>query len=344
MYASSNGEDGSSHSVYTKTNPDLARMPLTTVSGDLLGIGRSSQRSMIHWPGFLNRLYDGAMPSRLTYYKYDGTKIATLSDRKTVDGISGMPLWRSKLHIELYKYVEELEIEFMFDKKATVYFETEDTGCVVFEDGDAIMADFVIAADGITSRSTELIVANPEKPTNSGYAIYRVSFPLDVALKDPVVNEFWGGPDEGVRIFLAESLHIVTAKSREENRICWMMTHRETEGSASEVWSANCPASNALKFVPEEEGWAKYIPALIKSTPDDACVNWNLVWRSPQERWTSPKGRILQLGDACHPFIPTSGSGAVMAMEDGYSIAECLRLAGRKEKVSIAVQVHNKLR
>ena len=299
---------------------------------------------MLQWPGFLDRLYDGAMPPILNYYKYDGTKIVSLSDKKSPDGLSGMPLWRSKLHLELYNYAEELGIEFMFDKQAKVYFETEDSGCVIFGDGDAIMVDLVIAADGIGSKSAELIVENPEKPTNSGYAIYRVSFPLDKALEDPTVKSFWGGPEEGVRIFLADGLHIVTAKSTKENRICWMMTHKETEGSASESWSANCPASNALKFVPEKEGWAPCIPALIKATPDNACVNWNLVWRSPQPRWSSPKHRILQLGDAAHPFIPTSGSGAAMAMEDGYSIAACLQLAGRPDKVPLAVQVHNKLR
>jgi salicylate hydroxylase len=41
------------------------------------------------------------------------------------------------------------------------------------------------------------------------------------------------------------------------------------------------------------------------------------------ERWT--KGRITLLGDACHPTLPFLGQGAVMAIEDGYIIAACLK-------------------
>lgn len=90
-----------------------------------------------------------------------------------------------------------------------------------------------------------------------------------------------------------------------------MLTHRDDNDSAVEAWSATCPASDALKYLPKST--PAYIPALIKMTPDNRCVNWKLVWRGPQPQWTSPKGRILQLGDACHPFIPTSGSGGTMA-------------------------------
>ena len=122
-----------------------------------------------------------------------------------------------------------------------------------------------------------------------------------------------------------------------------MMTHKDVDKSATEAWSADCPASDALPFVPESAGWPAYVRGLIKQTPDNRCVNWSLMWRSPQPQWTSPKGRVVQIGDACHPFIPTSGSGAVMAMEDGYSLAACLQLGG-KERIPLAVRVHNKLR
>jgi 2-polyprenyl-6-methoxyphenol hydroxylase-like FAD-dependent oxidoreductase len=121
------------------------------------------------------------------------------------------------------------------------------------------------------------------------------------------------------------------------------MTHKDVDKSATERWSADCPASDALPFVPAESGWPEYMRALIKRTPDNKCVNWSLMWRSPQPQWTSPKGRVVQIGDACHPFIPTSGSGAVMAMEDGYSLAACLQNGG-KDQIPLSVRVHNKLR
>ena len=67
------------------------------------------------------------------------------------------------------------------------------------------------------------------------------------------------------------------------------------------------------------------------------------MWRDPQPQWVSEGGRVVQLGDAAHPFLPTSFSGGTMAMEDDYSLAACFQLSGKKN-VAIATKVHNKLR
>lgn len=67
------------------------------------------------------------------------------------------------------------------------------------------------------------------------------------------------------------------------------------------------------------------------------------MWRDPPPRWTSPGGRVVQIGDAAHPFLPTSASGGTMSMEDAYSLAACLSIDGKKN-VSLATKVHNHLR
>jgi 2-polyprenyl-6-methoxyphenol hydroxylase-like FAD-dependent oxidoreductase len=85
------------------------------------------------------------------------------------------------------------------------------------------------------------------------------------------------------------------------------------------------------------------VTELIKATPNHTVLDWKLMWRNPQPRWTSPGGRVVQIGDAAHPFLPTSASGGTMAMEDAYSLAACLHIAGKKD-VSLATKVHNHLR
>lgn len=67
------------------------------------------------------------------------------------------------------------------------------------------------------------------------------------------------------------------------------------------------------------------------------------MWRDPQDSWVSPCGRVVQIGDAAHSFLPTSGAGATMAMEDAFSLASCLQLTERSN-VPLALRVHNKLR
>jgi salicylate hydroxylase len=55
----------------------------------------------------------------------------------------------------------------------------------------------------------------------------------------------------------------------------------------------------------------------------DVPYKWGLFVRPPMPRWSV--GRVTLLGDACHPTLPFLGQGAVMAIEDGYVLAACLR-------------------
>jgi 2-polyprenyl-6-methoxyphenol hydroxylase-like FAD-dependent oxidoreductase len=97
---------------------------------------------------------------------------------------------------------------------------------------------------------------------------------------------------------------------------------------------------DALKVV---EGWDPMCRAIISSTPENRIVDWKLVFRDPLPNWLSPKARIALIGDAAHPFLPTSIQGAAQSMEDGVTIAACLDIAG-KEKVQEALRVFEKIR
>lgn len=82
---------------------------------------------------------------------------------------------------------------------------------------------------------------------------------------------------------------------------------------------------------------------LIKTTPKQTIIDWEIMWRDPKENWISPRGRVVQVGDSAHTFLPSSGSGATQAMEDAISLATCLQIGG-KSNVPIATKIHNKLR
>lgn len=90
--------------------------------------------------------------------------------------------------------------------------------------------------------------------------------------------------------------------------------------------------------------WDEAVLDLVRQTPNEkGIVEWAQVFRDPQPKWSSPQGRIIQLGDAAHAFLPTSGNGANQALEDGPSLAECLRQGGRSG-VPWSVRVHELLR
>ena len=81
---------------------------------------------------------------------------------------------------------------------------------------------------------------------------------------------------------------------------------------------------------------------ILKVTPSP-LIDWKLVYRDPLPHWTSPKHRIAIIGDAAHPFLPTSIQGASQSMEDGVTISVCLTMSG-KGRVQESVAAFEALR
>lgn len=114
----------------------------------------------------------------------------------------------------------------------------------------------------------------------------------------------------------------------------------QDEADIEESWSFPGNVEDALKVV---EGWEPVVHEIIKATPPEYLVDWKLLYRDPLPTWISPKARIALIGDAAHPFLPTSIQGASQAMEDGATVAVCLEKAG-KNKVTDALRAYEEIR
>lgn len=127
----------------------------------------------------------------------------------------------------------------------------------------------------------------------------------------------------------------------------WIMNHDAGE-SSSESWNNTIEVPEVLEgmdkmFPPNVPKWAPIFLDLVKCTPPKTIINFELLWRNPQPKWFSPAGRVVQIGDAAHSFLPASGNGATQAIEDAVSIASCLQLGG-KENIPDSVRAHVRLR
>ena len=110
-----------------------------------------------------------------------------------------------------------------------------------------------------------------------------------------------------------------------------------------ESWNQAVDVCEVLKITSKIPGFPAVAERLIKTTPENGIIDWEIMWRDPRENWISPGGRVVQVGDSAHTFLPSSGSGATQAMEDAISLATCLQIGGRSN-ISIATKIHNKLR
>jgi 2-polyprenyl-6-methoxyphenol hydroxylase-like FAD-dependent oxidoreductase len=120
-------------------------------------------------------------------------------------------------------------------------------------------------------------------------------------------------------------------------------TSSQGDGVGADTWSHHSDVSKVLEITSKIPGFPEIANRLIKKSPKDGIIDWELMWRDPRENWVSPLGRVVQVGDSAHTFLPSSGNGATQAMEDAISLATCLQIGG-KSSINWATKIHNKLR
>ncbi|MEN3363449.1 MAG: 6-hydroxynicotinate 3-monooxygenase [Burkholderiales bacterium] len=191
----------------------------------------------------------------------------------------------------------------------------EETGDVVrlsFADGTHTEADLVIGADGINSRIREILLG-PEAPTYTGAVAYRAVFPSALLgdLRLPDHCKWWSEE----RYFLTYYL----TRSRDEFYFMTMVPEPD--------WGSD-------NFAPQEADMARVREHYVGFHPDvlqvlEACpaaTRWPVLERAPFPFWS--RGRIVLLGDACHPMAPHMGQGAAMAFEDAVVLVRCIDEVG----------------
>lgn len=127
----------------------------------------------------------------------------------------------------------------------------------------------------------------------------------------------------------------------------WTLTHpcSSDDAAPAESWSGRVSSTDVLRYTSTIPDWPALADKTIALTPPGTIVDWKLLLRDPQPIWTSPQGRVVTMGDAAHPMLPTSGNGATQTVEDATSLATCLALGlDRGATLHDAAKVYNLLR
>jgi 2-polyprenyl-6-methoxyphenol hydroxylase-like FAD-dependent oxidoreductase len=283
----------------------------------------------------MDRLHEVGISAEFQFFKYDGHKL--FGTQLGSPQLPTVSVSRREFYGLLLDYAREQGIPIETGHEVEDFFETKEQGGVVLTDGRKLTADIVVAADGVGSKSWGLLLGRKEKPISSGFALYRTSYPTEVALQNPTIAGYFKDKREWTSLHIGRGAHFFVGMSPTE--FSWGLTHAD-DGSAIEDWNRVVNADGALQYV---QGWAPIVHDIIKSTPNNEATDWKLRFRNPQPKWTSDEGRVVQCGDSAHSFVPSSGFGATMALEDAYSLAACLRMGG-KEGATLATKVHNHLR
>ncbi|KAF2425501.1 FAD/NAD(P)-binding domain-containing protein [Tothia fuscella] len=244
-------------------------------AGEMVVVSLSALKTPMKWPHFEERLRELA------------------SKPDAIFENQSLLVNRRKFHSVLRDCTAEQGLSVEYETAGQEFFENEKQGGITLKDGRKNTADLVVASDSIVSKSWKLFPGTYTSPISYGFVLYRVTFPIEEALKNPLISE--------------------------------KLEDKPERSDAEESWSKPTTIDNALEAV---KGWDDFATEFIKTTPNGIRFDWKTMWRNPQPQWVSTGGRVVQLSDAAHLFWPTSGPGETMAMEDAWSPSTCLDLRG----------------
>jgi salicylate hydroxylase len=215
---------------------------------------------------------------------------------------------RVDVHLSLLEGAQETgRVQFHTSTRAERIEQDADGVTVHCANGKTYRGQALIGADGIKSVVRQQFVGDPARVT--GHVVYRAvvdrkDFPADLQWN---AASIWVGPDCHLVHYPLRGGEqynvVVTFHSREREE--WGVR----EGSKDEVQSyfqGICPKARQLIDLPRS--WKR----------------WATADRDPIARWTY--GRVTLLGDAAHPTTQYMAQGACMAMEDGVTLGEALRV------------------
>ncbi|KAF2164032.1 hypothetical protein M409DRAFT_68247 [Zasmidium cellare ATCC 36951] len=326
----------------------LERAAFSSAQGDSVTIGPSALSSLRNWPWLHGRNLEITETPLLYYCNHRGERLSGPIDMDAVVASGRVYMHaRPRLHEMLLTQLRACGVEVEYGRKVVGYYEDEGRGKggVVVQGGERVEGDVVVAADGVHTRSWELVQGEEVGARSSGHGILRAAFGVDVAMADEAVRERWPLEEGGravVELWVGPDVYCTFLRSKD--RFTWTLTHPD-HGTAEESWSHKVDVEEALKFTAKIPDFPDYANRLIKLTPPDKLIDWKLMWRDPNSQWTSPGGRVIQLGDAAHSFLPSSGNGGTQAIEDAISLATCLSLAHTTHQpLPLALRIHNLLR
>ncbi len=181
---------------------------------------------------------------------------------------------------------------------------------VRFKNGQERECDAVIGADGIRSRVRASLFGEAE-PVFRGYTISRgVGFYSGSNMPAQHNSETWGpGKRFGILAMGA-------------GRFTWYGTTNLGRTIRPTGWSTD-PGARKQELLSAFADWHEPIPQLIASTPAESILRNDAHDRTPLRHWG--KGAVTLLGDAAHPLTPNLGQGGCLAIEDAWTLANCVR-------------------
>lgn len=271
---------------------------------------RGTALEVVRRMGILPRLRDAHIDlRRLTFLDEDGREVASVDPNAVTGGVAGQDLEvrRGDLTAALYTAVRD-NVEFLFDDSIESLDRSGEGVDITFRRGGPRTFDLVIGADGLHSRTRELVFG-PEKQFHRylGYCFAGFTMPNTFGLSRETV--VWNTPGKAAALYAVGEEDPVHAFLN--------FAHPEPPFEAFRNPQAQKDLVSAL-FA--GAGWE--VPGMVAALRAADDLFFDEVAQIRMPHWSS--GRVALVGDAAYAPSFLTGQGSSLALVGAYMLAGSL--------------------
>ncbi|BCJ50449.1 oxidoreductase [Actinoplanes sp. NBRC 14428] len=271
---------------------------------------RGTALEVVRRMGLLPRLRDAHIDlRRVTFLAEDGGEIASLDPHAVTGGVEGRDLEvrRGALTDALYAAARD-DVEFLFDDSIDTLDQSGPEVDVTFRGGGRRTFDMVFGADGVHSRTRELVLG-PEDEFHRylGYCFAVFSMRNTFGLARETV--MWNSPGRAAALYAAGDNDEVHA----------FLNFAQPE-PPSGLFSNPQAQRDLVASVFTDAGWE--VPGLLAAMRDADDVFFDAVTQIRLPRWSS--GKVALVGDAAYAPSFLTGQGTSLALVGAYMLAGSL--------------------
>ncbi|KAH8588928.1 FAD binding domain-containing protein [Bisporella sp. PMI_857] len=206
---------------------------------------------------------------------------------------------------------------------------------LLLENGEEVLGDVILGADGLRSRCREALLGRKDPPVPCGSLAYRITLNEESlrghedlrSLVDYPEFHSWMGPDS----------HVVFYPLR-TGQLCNLVLVAPDNLPKFE----DSAAANLAEITDLMKNWEPRIHKLMGMVT--STTKWRLQDNVELDRWTSDQGTFTMLGDACHATVPYLAQGAAQAIEDAGTLTALFERLKAKEEIPSVLKKYENIR
>ncbi|MGA4992425.1 FAD-dependent monooxygenase [Nonomuraea bangladeshensis] len=270
---------------------------------------RGTALEVVRRMGILPRLRDAHIDlRRLTFLNEDGSEVASVHPHNVTGGVAGhdLEVRRGDLTEALYAAVRD-DVEFVFDDCIETLHQSGDGIDVTFRGGGSRRFDMVLGAEGMHSRTREMVFG-PEEPFHRylGYCFAVFTMRNTFGLSHETV--MWNTPGRAAALYATadDDVHAFLTFARPEPPFDAFPNPEAQRKLVASVFA--------------DAGWE--VPGMLAAMRDADDVFFDAVAQIRMPRWSS--GRVAVVGDAAYAPSFLTGQGTSLALVGAYMLAHSL--------------------